>query len=65
MEQQCKKCQGTGWILRDTPYICPGIHTPGVISCMLCENVQKGNYETCDKCNGSGEIMNKNIEMTR
>ena len=66
--ERCKKCQGTGWIPRDKPFICPGLHTDGIISCMLCENVSKGNYITCDECYGAGEKIKsipREIKMIR
>lgn len=57
--ERCKICQGTGLVRRKTPYVCPGLHSEGILSCVRCENVPKGLYVTCEECYGEGEIKQK------
>ena len=53
--EQCNACQGTGLVPRKSPFFCPR-HPTGVIVCMYCENVEKSNFVTCDKCMGTGKV---------
>ena len=52
--EHCKTCKGSGLILRKKPFQCTQPHTQGVMVCIKCENVPKGNYVTCNECYGSG-----------
>lgn len=53
--EQCKICQGSGLRMRTIPYVCPVMHSVGVVKCMHCENISKGKYVTCEECLGAGE----------
>ena len=52
---RCEACCGTGFVRRLTPYTCSGKHPDNVVSCMYCENVDKGLYVSCTVCCGTGE----------
>jgi hypothetical protein len=52
---RCEACYGTGFVRRLTPYTCSGKHPDNVVSCMYCENVDKGLYVSCTVCCGTGE----------
>jgi len=56
---QCKKCTGTGFILRDkNEQICLTCIFPK--RCYLCENVKViGKYKTCNNCYGDGKYLVK------
>ena len=52
----CKKCNGSGLIKRNKPFVCKFGHSENVNICIFCENANKSLYIDCDVCNGSGEI---------
>ena len=54
--EHCKTCKGSGLKLRTKPFQCPQPHPQGVLVCIHCENVPKGNYVTCEECYGSGVV---------
>jgi DnaJ-class molecular chaperone len=53
--EQCTNCNGSGLVLREEPFLCPGFHSSTIVSCVYCENVNKGVYVSCEKCYGCGK----------
>jgi len=51
---RCKLCKGTGFVLRDTQFVCGIPHAKQTLTCMHCENVNKGKYISCENCDSTG-----------
>lgn len=52
--KRCKICKGIGLVQRETPFVCAVPHGKQTLTCMHCENINKGKYTTCDNCAGAG-----------
>lgn len=53
IHKRCQTCNGIGLIKRK-PIICKYCSALTIKSCMYCENMNKGLYEECDNCIGTG-----------
>ena len=55
-QTKCDICNGTGLIKRANDIICLNC-SDNSKTCYLCENVNRGLFEECTKCFGSGNIL--------
>ena len=55
LDIRCVKCDGSG--LQERTLIIPCSKCSVKTGCMYCQNTNKGMYEECDECRGTGERM--------
>ena len=53
--KRCSVCNGIGFVKRK-PSICKSCSMLTIKNCMYCENTNKGLYEECFNCIGTGSI---------
>jgi DnaJ-class molecular chaperone len=51
---RCKECLGTGLLEKTRSSPCSKCSEK--TGCMYCQNKNKGMYQECDKCYGTGEL---------